>query len=360
MEVFDDYDQWFQKLMPGKNPLATGLDWNTWHGKAYIYDEYYHPTAWLGRRVSNFILNYSDPRPFFIKASFHRPHSPYDPPARVLNATLAADLPPMVVGKGWDEKFRNCGGGKDAWCGQKPADQTEMSRRCYHASVSFVDEHVGVILSALKKKNLFENTFILFTADHGDGQSDHWHWRKGYPYEFSSHVPMIVRWPKSMEKQVKMKRGSTSSFVVELRDVFPTFLSVAGVIPPPNTTEGLSVTCLLSDPSGKSCNWRQWLDLEHSICYNATNHWNALTDGKMKYIFNAYDADEQLFNLTADPMERIELSENSDYKKELELWRGRMVAQFEREGRGPKWVQNGTLIARPTGQTYSPNYPHHS
>jgi len=30
---FDTYDQWFQKQMPGKDPMATGLDWNTWHGK---------------------------------------------------------------------------------------------------------------------------------------------------------------------------------------------------------------------------------------------------------------------------------------------------------------------------------------
>jgi len=177
-----------------------------------------------------------------------------------------------------------------------------------------------------------ENTFILWTADHGDGQSDHWHWRKGYPYEFSAHVPMIIRWPESMAAQVKMKRGSTSSFVVELRDVFPTFLSVAGVTPPAKMMEGQPVTCLLANPSGKSCNWRQWLDLEHSTCYNNSNHWSALTDGKMKYIFNAQYATEQLFNMTSDPGERIELSENPSYKAELKLWRGRMVDQFEQEG----------------------------
>ena len=49
--------------------------------------------------------------------------------------------------------------------------------------------------------------------------------------------------------------------------------------------------CLLTDPTGTRCEyapnpgpWRQYLDLEHSTCYNETNHWNALTDGLIKYV----------------------------------------------------------------------------
>ena len=63
------------------------------------------------------------------------------------------------------------------------------------------------------------------------------------------------------------------------------------------------ISCL-----GESCGWREYVDLEHTICYNNSNHWNALTDGRVKYIFNAMDASEQLFNLTADPGELNDLS----------------------------------------------------
>lgn len=122
--------------------------------------------------------------------------------------------------------------------------------------------------------------------------------------------------------------------------------------------------CLLTDPTGQHCTyplnpgpWRQYLDMEHSTCYNNSNHWNALTDGRMKYVFRAYFGDEQLFNLTADPTESVELSQDPTYATTLKLWRGRMVAQFESENRGPTWVQNGTLMQRSQGQTYSPNYP---
>ena len=44
---YDDYDQWFQAMMPGLNPLGTGLDWNTWVGGTYIYPEMFHPTGMM-------------------------------------------------------------------------------------------------------------------------------------------------------------------------------------------------------------------------------------------------------------------------------------------------------------------------
>lgn len=83
----------------------------------------------------------------------------------------------------------------------------------------------------------------------------------------------------------------------------------------------------------------------------------------MKYIFNAcptctFPPLEQLFNLTADPGEQVGLHANPAYVAELAKWRGRMVSQFEEEGRGPKWVSNGKLLTRQT-ETYGPNFPGH-
>lgn len=56
-----------------------------------------------------------------------------------------------------------------------------------------------------------------------------------------------------------------------------------------------------SPPLGNPGPWRAYLDLEHSNVYNETVHWNALTDGVMKYVFNAFYPSEMLFNLSADP-----------------------------------------------------------
>lgn len=361
--------------------------------QAYVYPEHYHPTAWVGRAAVSFIQaraaaaadarrRGADAQPFMAKVSFHRPHSPYDPPARLLARFTAAELPPIYTSGAespWDRRFRGLAGdppgcgpsSADAWCGLMPTNESDLSRRAYYASVAFVDEQVGNIYAALANASLLESTYIIWSADHGDGQGDHYHWRKGYPYEFSAHVPMLVRWPEAAAAAVTIARGTTiSNLVTELRDVLATALDIAGAgaaAPAGHfkPEDGKSMLCLLQDPTGATCDyspnpgpWREFLDLEHSTCYNESNHWNALTDGRVKYIFRAFFADEQLFNLTADPHELVELSGDPAYARTLALWRGRMVAQFESEGRGDGWVKDGVLQRRTQGQTTSPNYPH--
>ena len=49
---------------------------------------------------------------------------------------------------------------------------------------------------------------------------------------------------------------------------------------------------LLSLVRNEGRGWRDWIDLEHNICYSPTNHWNALTDGRWKYIFHANTGQE--------------------------------------------------------------------
>ena len=152
--------------------------------------------------------------------------------------------------------------------------------------------------------------------------------------------------------------------MVELRDLLPTFHNVSGIALPSNwSTEwsGLNMNCVLYG----ECEWRPWLDLEHSTCYNETNHWNALTDGvNYKYIFNAFFANESLFDIVNDYNEMNDLaplaSVNETINAILVQWRTRMADMFEKQGRGPAWVKNGTLQQRTQGQTYGKNYPHNA
>ena len=77
----------------------------------------------------------------------------------------------------------------------------------------------------------------------------------------------------------------------------------------------------------------------------------------LRYIYRAWKGDEQLFNLTADPLEMTEISRDPTMASTLSLWRGRLVAQFEREGRGKAFVDGGKLVKRGKQSNYSPNYP---
>jgi arylsulfatase A-like enzyme len=139
--------------------------------------------------------------------------------------------------------------------------------------------------------------------------------------------------------------------MVELRDVLPTFLDAAAA-PSARPLDGRSLLPLIG---GKDSGWRSFLDLEHGVCYGPQNHWNALADGRHKYIFHAQDASEQLFDLVRDPGELHDLAADPAAEAELREWRQRMTAHLT--PRGDHWVRSGRLVPRADDPAYSPNYP---
>jgi arylsulfatase A-like enzyme len=138
---------------------------------------------------------------------------------------------------------------------------------------------------------------------------------------------------------------------VELRDVLPTFLEAAGA-PGAEKLDGRS---LLSLVRGGAADWRKYIDLEHSSCYAPSNQWTAVTDGRYKYIFYAYDGEEQFFDLEKDPAELNDLSSDPVHQDRVREWRGRMVNHLAE--RGERFVKDGKLAIRRDQYLYSPNYP---
>ncbi len=221
-EFMSDYRQWFRKEAPGDDPDATGIGWNDYQAKAYALPENLHPTRWTGDKAVEFVSTYGRKEPFFLKVSFARPHSPYDPPERLLRLYAQCDIPKAVLGN-WAERHAQRGSKlpADTWRGDLGEEQVRRSRQGYYGSVTFVDEEIGRILEALERRGWLENTLILFTADHGDMTGDHYLWRKTYAYESSARIPMLLRWPRSL---FSASRGRVLKQPVELRDILPTFL----------------------------------------------------------------------------------------------------------------------------------------
>jgi arylsulfatase A-like enzyme len=339
-----DYRSWFWSQAPHLDPDATGLGWNDYDARPYALPERLHPTAWIGETAARWLEGYNRPQPFFLKVSFERPHSPYDPPERFWRRYQDGNLPPAVVAP-WAAKYAQPSGKEsDAWRGDFGAAQVRRSRQGYYGSVEFVDEQIGRVLDALDRRGLTGETLIVFLSDHGDMLGDHHLWRKSYAYDASARVPFLMRLPDG-------PRGAVRSEMIELRDVLPTFLEAAAA-PSSVPLDGRS---LLPVVTGKSTGWRPWLDLEHGICYSPDNHWNALADHRYKYIFHARDASEQLFDLSADPHEIRDLSGDPAAEPIVRQWRARMVDHLA--PRGEHWVKAGKLIAREKDPDHSPNYP---
>lgn len=348
-----DYRKWFEANHPGKDVDATGLGYTDHRGgRYYPYDDELHPTYWTAQQAVDFLDAYREDRPWFLKCSFQRPHPPFDPPKRLLDRYLKRDLPNAQVGAWAKDAYGAVSGSLEetpnAPRGHFPPDEIRRARATYYAAITFVDEQIGRVVDALKRRGELENTIILFTADHGDMMGDHHLWRKTYAYEGSARVPMIVRWPDSIPVN-GAKRGMVSDRLVELRDVLPTFLDAAA-LDKPGAMEGMSMLDIVRNDADS---WRTVLDLEHGECYWHECAWVALTDGTEKYIYFTRTGQQQLFNVADDPYEWHDRS--ADFEHSVKQWRERMINHLS--VRGEPWIRNGDLATFSETIRYAPHHP---
>ncbi len=348
-----DYRKWFTENHPDKDPDKTGLGYTDHRGsRAWPYDDDLHSTNWTANKAIEFLEEYDEDRPWMMKVSFKRPHPPFDPPRRWMEHYEGVDIPMPEVSS-WSEEWHggpvgSLEGSPNAARGVFPDEEIRASREAYYGCISHVDEQIGRVVEALRERGELENTLIFFTSDHGDMMGDQNLWRKCYGYEGSARVPMIIRWPESME--IGAPRGRKLEGLAELRDVLPTMLEAAGIAQP-EAMDGMSLLSLLR---GQSEDWRSVLDLEHSSIYWEGNAWVALTDGRYKYIYFTLTGRQQLFDLDNDPDELIDLCEDGGNLRLVDAWRALMADHLK--VRGDEWVKNGELQVLAQSPVRSPNY----
>ncbi|MFL6447506.1 MAG: sulfatase-like hydrolase/transferase [Bryobacteraceae bacterium] len=217
-----------------------------------------HATRWTGEAAVRFLKSYKRSDPFFLKASFIRPHSPYDPPDRWLKHYGGAELPQAQAARWADRYVSRSSDAPDIWHGRVPRAELQNTRAAYYGSVSFVDEQIGRILDTVEQRGWSEETLVFFTSDHGDMLGGQNLFRKGYGYQQSVHVPMLMRLPAGGSGA---RLGAEVDQVVELRDVLPTFLDAAGA----QAHGAMDGRSLLPLARGDGAGWREYIDLEHDL-----------------------------------------------------------------------------------------------
>lgn len=128
-------------------------------------------------------------------------------------------------------------------------DKARELRRAYYAARSFVDHSMGMVLDALQAENIYDDTVVAIIGDHGWHLGEQGQWGKSTNWDHGMRVPLLVRAP-----DLKNSHGKLSSSLVELVDLFPTFVELAG-LPLPSQgqqplLQGMSLAPLLHDMDG--------------------------------------------------------------------------------------------------------------
>jgi choline-sulfatase len=344
-----DYVKWFNRNRPADvDRQAHGIDWNSWMARPWHLPEYLHPTAWTAAESIRFLERRDPTKPFFLKTSFARPHSPYDAPPYYFDLYDKKEMPEAVIGDWADvHDVPHDAADPNAWHGKRKPEEVRRARVGYYGNIHFIDHQIGVVRQYLKKQALFDNTLIIFVSDHGDMMGDHHLWRKTYAYEGSAHIPFLVSLPPNWKQEVV----SRSAAPLCLQDVMPTILDACGV-EIPATVDGRSALPLVR---GESTPWREFVHGEHCACYAPENEMQYLTDGQWKYIWFTRTGEEQLFHLENDRYETQDLSSDSKYQDELRTWRERMIGVLQPRCAG--LVESGQLVCqRDEPPLISPHY----
>ncbi|GAA1718001.1 arylsulfatase [Isoptericola hypogeus] len=332
---YDDYVPWLRR-QPGASPdedhVDHGVSCNSVVARPWDKPEHLHPTSWVGTQTKEWLYRRDPTRPFFLYLSFHRPHPPYDPPAWAFDDYL--DLPPYepVVGD-WVDDYAAYGadGDHEAFVGRMDPRSLHRARAGYYGHMSHIDLQINRIRTVLADFGLDDDTIVCFTSDHGEMLGEHHMFRKGFGFEGSARVPLLFG---------SLPEGFASSNVVdepvELRDVMPTLLDLAG-LPVPEECDGRSLVPLLRGEEADD--WRPLIHGEH-VLLGQSLQW--VTDGRTKYLWMSGDGHEQLFDLGADPHEEHNLAHDPASRDLLETWRGHLAEALE--GREEGFVSGGRLV----------------
>lgn len=198
----------------------------------------------------------------------------------------------------------------------------EKSIELYDQIIEYVDEQIGNLIDFLKKKNIYQNTIIIITADHGDAFFEHG--AIGHSinlYNELLRVPLLIRIPGAQPGRIDKK--------VSLIDIASTICDVLCIRKPSSFKGGN-----LFEDGGKSIFYQTATNTKNNSDLFLTDI-NEISQCKMgcqhdswKYIIDYDQGKEQLYNLKEDPGEEEDLV---DENSEILLAMRKKVEDFIRE-----------------------------
>lgn len=330
MRLLPDYYREMSRL-GGPQPKEHGVGENEVVPVFTTTDETRTVTHWTVEKSIEFLETRDEDRPFFLWTSFSKPHPPFDAPLSYWHLYDGMELPEPLYGD-WSQNVDKIPRG---WLGptrrlnhvdRLSPQQVMAMRRAYYACISHIDYNLGLLFARLREMGLLENTWIVFSSDHGDMQGDHHLGAKSVFLEGSSHVPFIVR-PPSQGLKSDERAGTVDERLVCLADILPTFLSRCEVDLP--ETDGFD---LMSSA-------------RRERLIGQCGDFHGVIEEQWKYHFSAAGGHELLFDVRNDRYEQQNLIESTPAQAE----RLRAILAASLKERKHEAFAGGQLIA--TSQT---------
>ena len=239
-------------------------------------------------------------RPYFGFVSFIGPHPPFAPPIPY-NRMYNPDIIPNPV-RGdiscdhMDEQITWMN--YLIWADELNDFSARIAKARYYGEITYIDNCIGKILDCVEARGNSDNTLICFFTDHGDMIGDHSAWQKECYFEQSCHIPFFVSLPD------KIAANTKTDSIAALTDLFGIATAAAGI---GDMRDGADILggIYKNNPDNPA---REYL----FACYMrpGTPYFKIMIRHEnYKYIYMANGGREQLFDISRDSYELVNLAD---------------------------------------------------
>ncbi len=198
----------------------------------------------------------------------------------------------------------------------------------YMGSITSIDHEMGRIIDYLKANDLYDNTIIVITSDHGEMLCSHGVTGKSRWHEESIGVPLFVEFGDKIDRGLY---GNPFNSI----DVLPTILSLSG-IDIPKEVDGFSFANNLKRGNMKGAPEYSFIEFNcGGIKEKAPRYWRGVYSSRYTYVVigrNRYRADVDgaaivLYDREKDPyqMNPIQRGKSAQYDKQMDKMHAALV-----------------------------------
>lgn len=282
--------------------IIFGLETDT---RALMYRWIYH--AIIFQEIKKWIsLSRKKNKPFFIFINYldaHLPHQPPQPFRERFGKVCNHQIDLKKIEDCFNKRFGHPYNAKEV---RMTKVEWDFVKSRYDAEIAYIDFFLGKVFDHLKKYELFNNTFILVTSDHGENFGDHQLAGHSFClYDTLLHIPLIINYPKytSLRKRI--------SSIVSTVDIFPTLKGILNIkrkddidgknlIPFEERLYHKYILAEYGPPINTIKSMRRLCPNSNSAIYNKSL--KCIRSDNFKYII-ASNGKEELYNLEKDPGE---------------------------------------------------------